>query len=223
MFLQSKSLWQNTTGQLCFSKTLWRSSISSLSFALLGACFSNLKGKYNTHMWEFHSQKPHSGKSKSCPIQYNLHYVASYKLRKPSKGHRGFSINYKWTNSTTKTPLSPKQIDATLLAKNSKHCWMFHVASVCSPCSMLLCVVEPCLKPVKCLAKCKRTWQSINKSIKSLAQQCWELLGLFACSLTLGISKLLVSYSYFCGGRSKLCTFYTEVYCLDWFPLLLNI
>ena len=61
MFLQSKSLWQNTTGQLCFSKTLWRSSISSLSFALLGACFSNLKGKYNTHMWEFHSQKPRGG------------------------------------------------------------------------------------------------------------------------------------------------------------------
>ena len=34
--------------------------------------------------------------------------------------------------------LGPVQTDATLLATNSQHCWMFHVASVCTPCCMLL-------------------------------------------------------------------------------------
>ena len=36
------------------------------------------------------------------------------------------------------------QTDATLLTKNSQHCWMLHVASVCSPCCMLLDVVACC-------------------------------------------------------------------------------
>ena len=33
------------------------------------------------------------------------------------------------------------QTDATLLANNSQHCWMLHVASVCTPYCMLLDVV----------------------------------------------------------------------------------
>ena len=37
--------------------------------------------------------------------------------------------------------LSPVQTDITLLANNSQHCWMLHVASVCTPCYMLLDVV----------------------------------------------------------------------------------
>ena len=37
--------------------------------------------------------------------------------------------------------LSPVQTDATLLANNSQHCWMSHVASVCTPCWMFLCKV----------------------------------------------------------------------------------
>ena len=41
------------------------------------------------------------------------------------------------------------QTDATLLANNSQHCWMLHVASVCTPCCMLLDVVAQSLKPVK--------------------------------------------------------------------------
>ena len=37
------------------------------------------------------------------------------------------------------------QTDATLFpANNSQHCWMLHVASVCTPCCMLLRVVESC-------------------------------------------------------------------------------
>ena len=33
---------------------------------------------------------------------------------------------------------SPAQTDAILLANNSQHFWMLHVASVCTPCCMLL-------------------------------------------------------------------------------------
>jgi len=40
--------------------------------------------------------------------------------------------------------LSCVQTDATLLTNNSQHCWMLHVASVCTPCCMLLDVVACC-------------------------------------------------------------------------------
>ena len=36
------------------------------------------------------------------------------------------------------------QTDATLLGNNSQHCWMLHVASVCTPCCMLLDVAACC-------------------------------------------------------------------------------
>ena len=36
------------------------------------------------------------------------------------------------------------QTDATLLANNPQHCWMLHVASVCTPCGMLLRVFGSC-------------------------------------------------------------------------------
>ena len=36
------------------------------------------------------------------------------------------------------------QTDAILLANNSQHCWMLHVASVCTPCCILLNVVACC-------------------------------------------------------------------------------
>ena len=42
--------------------------------------------------------------------------------------------------------LSTMQTDATLLANNSQHCWILHVASVSTPCSMLLDVVACCAK-----------------------------------------------------------------------------
>ena len=39
---------------------------------------------------------------------------------------------------TDSRQLSTAQTDAALLANNSQHCWMLHVASVCTPCRMLL-------------------------------------------------------------------------------------
>ena len=66
------------------------------------------------------------------------------------------------------------QTHATLLANNSQHCWMLHVASVCTPCFMLLDVV-PC-----CCAKFE-TGQTFSQQLptflfrdrRSVAQQCW--------------------------------------------------
>ena len=45
------------------------------------------------------------------------------------------------SKQTNIEPLSRVQMDAILLANNSQHCWMLHVASVCTPCCMLLDVV----------------------------------------------------------------------------------
>ena len=40
--------------------------------------------------------------------------------------------------------LSPMQMNATLLSNNSQHCWMLRVASICTPCCMLLCIACSC-------------------------------------------------------------------------------
>ena len=45
---------------------------------------------------------------------------------------------------------SPLQTDATLLANNSQqHCWMLHVASVCTPCCMMLEVFASVCTPLQ--------------------------------------------------------------------------
>ena len=63
------------------------------------------------------------------------------------------------TTSTHGGKAPCKLRDATLLANNFQHCWMLHVASVCTPGFMLLRVVVQSLKPVKRLATCKRKQQ----------------------------------------------------------------
>ena len=67
------------------------------------------------------------------------------------------------------------QTDATLLANNSQHCWMLHVASVCTPCCMLLDllrVVAQSLKPVKLFSQQLPTFL-LFRDRRSVAQQCW--------------------------------------------------
>ena len=64
---------------------------------------------------------------------------------------------------------------ATLLANNSQYCWMLHVASVCTPCCMLLGVVASACTPLP---------TGTQQLTTSFAQQCWELSRPFACSLT---------------------------------------
>ena len=75
------------------------------------------------------------------------------------------------------------QTDVTLLANNSRHCCMLHVASVCTPCCMLLDVVG------RCCAKFEtgQTFSPVQTDATLLAynsQHCWELLRPFVCSLT---------------------------------------
>ena len=57
------SLWQNTTGHLCFSKTLLRLSISSFNLALLGACCSNL---YRETYWNMNNKGNKRDKKNYC-------------------------------------------------------------------------------------------------------------------------------------------------------------
>ena len=64
------------------------------------------------------------------------------------------------------------QTDATLLANNSQHCWMLHVAFVCTPCYMLLDVVAQSLKPVKRFSQQLPTFLLLPDR-RDVAQQCW--------------------------------------------------
>ena len=66
-------------------------------------------------------------------------------------------------------------MDATLLAKNSQHCWMLHVASVCTPCCMLLDVVACCcakFETGKLFSQQLPTFL-LFRDRRSVAQQCW--------------------------------------------------
>ena len=67
---------------------------------------------------------------------------------------------------------SPVQSKATLLANNSQHFWMLHVASVCTPNCMLSRVVAQSLKPVKVLSQQLLTFLLLRDR-RSMAQQCW--------------------------------------------------
>ena len=70
------------------------------------------------------------------------------------------------------SPLSPVQTDAKLLANNSQHCWKLHVASVWTPCYMLLDVVAQSLKPVKLFSQQLPTFLLFCDR-RSVAQRCW--------------------------------------------------
>ena len=70
---------------------------------------------------------------------------------------------------------SPVQTDATLLANNSHHCWMLHVASICTPCCILLDVVACCcakFETVKLFSQQLPTFL-LFRDCRSVAQQCW--------------------------------------------------
>ena len=84
-------------------------------------------------------------------------------------------INYSEKSESggeTNLKKSPVQTDATLLANNSQHCWMLHVASVFTPCCMLLRVVAQSLKPVKLFSQQLPTFL-LFRDRRSVAQHCW--------------------------------------------------
>ena len=67
------------------------------------------------------------------------------------------------------------QTDATLLTKDSQHCWMLHVASVCTPCCMLLDVVSCCCAKFETGQTFQPTTpnSSFVRDRRRVAQQCW--------------------------------------------------
>ena len=69
------------------------------------------------------------------------------------------------------TILCYKRTQHCTLANNSQHCWMLHVASVCTPCCMMLDVAQS-LKPVKVFSQQLPTFL-LFRDRRSVAQQCW--------------------------------------------------
>ena len=91
--------------------------------------------------------------------------------------------------------LSRVQTDAILLANNSQHCWMLHVASVCTPCCMLLDVVA-------CYWAKFETGQTFSQQLptfllfrdrRSVAQQCW--IRLHSSSNIVGVTNAHYAWS----------------------------
>ena len=74
----------------------------------------------------------------------------------------------------TAHPRSPKAP-----RKRSQHCWMLHVASVCTTCCMLLGVVTQSLKPGKLLSQELATFLLFHDR-RSVEQQCWIRLHSFS-------------------------------------------
>ena len=58
-----------------------------------------------------------------------------------------------------------------MLTNNSQHCWMLRVASVCTPCCMLLRVVAQSFKPVKSFSQYLPPLLILDH--RSVAQQFW--------------------------------------------------
>ena len=91
-------------------------------------------------------------------------------------------------NEPRNSPLSPVQTEATVLANNFQHCWLLYVASVCTPCCMLLRVVGSCCAKFET----DQTFSYVQTDATTpniVGQQCWELLRPFACSFTRSLTS----------------------------------
>ena len=77
--------------------------------------------------------------------------------------------------------------------KRTQHCWMLHVASVCTPCCMLLDVVAQSLKPVKLFSQQLPTFL-LFRDRRSVAQQCW--IRLHSSSNIVGVTQAHYAWIY---------------------------
>ena len=140
-----------------------------------------------------------------CCILPTMHYRSqhSWELLHPFARHCQHARNNSqhWRNNVGSccvrlyVALSPVLTDATLLANNSQHCWMLHVASVCTPCCMLLDVVACCcakFEPVKLFSQQLPTFL-LFRDRWNVAQQCW---------IRLHRSSLQVFQHCWCHARS---------------------
>ena len=91
-------------------------------------------------------------------------------------------------NEPRNSPLSPVQTEATVLANNFQHCWLLYVASVCTPCCMLLRVVGSCCAKFET----DQTFSYVQTDATTpniVGQKGWELLRPFACSFTRSLTS----------------------------------
>ena len=88
--------------------------------------------------------------------------------------------------------IKPHANGSTLLTNNAQHCRMLHVASVCTPCCMLLDVVAQSLKPVKLFSQQLPTFL-LFRDRRSVEQQCW--IGLHSSSNIVGAAH--AHYAWF--------------------------
>ena len=91
--------------------------------------------------------------------------------------------------------LSPMQTDATLLANNSQHCWISHVASVCT--LTLFYVVGSCCTKFETGQKFIDV-QTDGTTPNMLGQQCWEFLHINSGKRTKsGRDTVVLKFSFF--------------------------
>ena len=110
-----------------------------------------------------HLQFPYDNAAMNNSKQFTTYH--RFNLLIILSGHPWDHKNYPFRRSVS--ALSPAQMDATLLANSSQHCWMLQVSSFCTSCYTLLGVV-----PVKLLSQQLPTFL-LFRDRQSIAQQHW--------------------------------------------------
>ena len=91
------------------------------------------------------------------------------------RGIVAWGLSPSWVGCAQLLDLRSVQTDATLPFTNSKHCWVLHATSVCTPCCMMLRVVGSCCAKLE-------TGQTFDQQLStfllfrdywSVVQQCW--------------------------------------------------
>ena len=130
---------------------------------------------------------------------------------------RGHKVVKTLLRSSQLPTYSTVQMDSTLFANNSQHCWMSHVASVCIPCCIMLRVVS-----------CRYIRFHTLQHGRNRTQHCWRIVGrcrvhlhiaqAFAglCSWQWHLNTPLGSACIFLKWCLKLCRFFLNVLILAW-------
>ena len=87
---------------------------------------------------------------------------------------RMFAEKSKSDTKSGKREKSPVQMDVTLLANNSQHYWMLHVASVCTPCAFETGQkFEPTTPNISFVSWSPKRCATMLNPFAQLFQQCW--------------------------------------------------
>ena len=144
-------------------------------------------------------------KNSSAVLLHRPFYMMSlppYWCPKTIKRHPCWCPKQSWGRLTLF--LSPMRMNATLLGNNSQHCWILHVASICTPCCMLLCIACSCCEKFETSQTYEPTMPNISLVLWSpkccaimldlcarVLQHCWG----HACSLHM-VSKAVWVVSF---------------------------